>query len=55
MSKKRGLSAEDKRRVILSIYHEEKVAFNLKEIETIGSRMVRWNIYVLRFYKYVNE
>ncbi len=39
MSKKRGLSLEDKRKCILSIYHDEKVPFNLKEIETIGSRM----------------
>jgi Mnd1 HTH domain len=40
MSKRKGLSAEDKRRVILSIYHEKKEPFNLKEIETLASKMV---------------
>ena len=39
MSKKRGLSLEDKRNVILSIYHDNKEPYNLKEIESIGSRM----------------
>lgn len=39
MSKKRGLSVEDKRKIILSIYHDNKVPFNLKEIESVASRM----------------
>jgi len=38
MSKKRGLSVEDKRRVILKIYHDQKQPFNLKEIEHYGSK-----------------
>ncbi len=38
MSKKRGLSVDDKRKVILKIYHDEKTPFNLKEIERIGSK-----------------
>lgn len=40
MSKnKRGLSLEDKRKAILSIYHTRKEAFNLKEIENFGSKL----------------
>ena len=35
------MSADDKRRVILKIYHEKKEPFNLKEIETIASKQVR--------------
>ena len=38
MSKKRGLSLEDKRNVILSIYHEAKEPMNLKEIEVKGTK-----------------
>lgn len=38
MSKKKGLSAEEKKTVILSIYHGEKVPFNLKEIEGLASK-----------------
>ena len=38
MSKKRGLSVDDKRKVILKIYHEAKEPFNLKEIEKLGSK-----------------
>jgi hypothetical protein len=38
MSKKRGLSVDDKRRVILKIYHDQKQPFNLKEIEHYGSK-----------------
>jgi hypothetical protein len=38
MSKKKGMSAEEKRTVILGIYHEEKVPFNLKEIEVLASK-----------------
>lgn len=38
MSKKRGLSADDKRRVILKIYHDSKEPFNLKEIENLGAK-----------------
>ena len=41
MSKRKGMSADDKRRVILKIYHERKEPFNLKEIETIASKQVR--------------
>ena len=40
MSKKRGLSVEDKRRLILSIYHDNKEPYNLKDIENLASRMV---------------
>jgi hypothetical protein len=40
MSKRKGVSFEDKKKAILSIYHEQLVPFNLKEIESIGSRMV---------------
>lgn len=39
MSKKKGLSVEEKRKVILGIYHVQKEPFNLKEMEAIGSRM----------------
>lgn len=39
MSKKRGLSVDDKRRVILKIYHDLKQPFNLKEIEHYGSKL----------------
>lgn len=39
MSKRRGLSLEDKRRVILSVYNDKREPFNLKEIETIASKM----------------
>lgn len=39
MSKKRkGLSLEEKRNVLLSIYHDKKEPFNLKEIENLGSK-----------------
>mmetsp|Transcript_13409 Transcript_13409/g.24815 ORF Transcript_13409/g.24815 Transcript_13409/m.24815 type:complete len:204 (-) Transcript_13409:1376-1987(-) len=38
MSKKKGMSAEEKKSVILSIYHEQKVPFNLKEIEGLASK-----------------
>eukprot|EP01032_Pedospumella_encystans_P021635 gene21635-24534_t len=37
--KRKGLSAEEKRNVILGIYHDRKEPFNLKEIETIASKM----------------
>eukprot|EP01035_Chromulina_nebulosa_P020876 gene20876-27062_t len=37
--KKRGLSIDDKKKVILSIYHDRKEPFNLKEIESIASKM----------------
>jgi hypothetical protein len=40
MSKKRGVSLEDKKKIILSIYHDNLCPYNLKEIESIGSRMV---------------
>ena len=40
MSKnKRGLSIEEKRKIILNIYHDKKEAFNLKEIENFGSKL----------------
>lgn len=38
--KKRGMSAEDKRRVILDVYHDVKEPFNLKEIENTASKLV---------------
>lgn len=38
MSKKRGLSLEDKRNVILQIYHDSRIPYNLKEIESRGSK-----------------
>ncbi len=38
MSKKRGLSGDEKRNVILSIYHDQSEPFNLKEIETLASK-----------------
>lgn len=38
MSKKRGLSLEDKRNAILSIYHDSKEPMNLKEIEAKASK-----------------
>ena len=38
MSKKRGLSLEDKRQVILNLYLSKKEPFNLKEIEHFGSK-----------------
>ena len=38
MSKRKGLSAEDKRAVILKIYHETKDVYNLKEIEHLASK-----------------
>jgi hypothetical protein len=34
------MSADDKRRVILKIYHDRKEPFNLKEIELIASKQV---------------
>jgi hypothetical protein len=34
------MSAVDKRRVILKIYHDRKEPFNLKEIELIASKQV---------------
>jgi hypothetical protein len=36
--KKKGLSADEKRSTILSIYHTYKEPFNLKEIETLASK-----------------
>jgi hypothetical protein len=38
--KKRGLSADDKRKVILNLYHEKCEPFNLKELETTASKLV---------------
>lgn len=38
--KKRGLSADDKRKVILDIYHQRAEPMNLKEVETYGSKAV---------------
>ena len=39
MSKRKGLSADEKRRVILDIYHSQKEPFNLKEIE-VGPKLL---------------
>mmetsp|Transcript_9491 Transcript_9491/g.14290 ORF Transcript_9491/g.14290 Transcript_9491/m.14290 type:complete len:211 (+) Transcript_9491:81-713(+) len=36
--KKKGLSAEEKRQIILDIYHSQKEPFNLKEIENLASK-----------------
>jgi hypothetical protein len=38
MSKKRGLSLDDKRSTILSLYHDSKEPMNLKEIEAKGTK-----------------
>jgi hypothetical protein len=38
MSKRKGLSADEKRKVILDIYHGQKEPFNLKEIEQLASK-----------------
>ncbi len=44
--KKRGLSVDDKRKVILDIYHQKAEPMNLKEVETFGSKAVSFNFYV---------
>jgi hypothetical protein len=49
--KKRGLSVDDKRDIILSIYHEAKEPFNLKELESHASKKV---IHLLLFVKIIN-
>lgn len=38
MAKRKGMSVEEKRRVVLSIYHTTKDVFNLKEIEALASK-----------------
>ena len=38
MKKRKGLSVDEKSRVILSIYHEMKEPLNLKEIEQFASK-----------------
>jgi len=38
MGKKRGLSVEDKRTVVLGVYQEWKTPFNLKEMEGLASK-----------------
>lgn len=38
MAKRKGMSLEEKRRVVLSIYHTTKDVFNLKEIEGLASK-----------------
>lgn len=53
MSKRKGLSADEKRKVILDIYHCQKEPFNLKEIEKLASKRgvvlqtVRSTIYII--------
>lgn len=37
-AKRKGMSLEEKRRVVLSIYHTTKDVFNLKEIEALASK-----------------
>jgi len=37
--KRKGLSADDKRKVILGVYQDKKDVFNLKEIEAIASKL----------------
>jgi hypothetical protein len=39
MSKRKGFSATDKRRVILKIYHDKKEPFNLKEMEKEATKL----------------
>ena len=38
MAPKRGMSLEDKRKTLLSIFHETKSAFLLKDIEKLGAK-----------------
>lgn len=38
MSKRKGVSLEEKRARILRIYHESKDVFNLKEVEKLASK-----------------
>lgn len=38
MSKRKGVSLEEKRQRILHIYHESKDVFNIKEIEKLASK-----------------
>jgi len=38
MSKRKGMSLEEKRKTILAIYHESKDVMNLKEIESLASK-----------------
>lgn len=38
MSRKKGVSLEEKRQRILHIYHDSKDVFNLKEVEKIGAK-----------------
>lgn len=38
MSKRKGMSLEDKRKTILNIYHTSKEVYNLKEIEGLASK-----------------
>jgi len=38
MSKRKGVSLEEKRQRILRIYHESKDVFNIKEVEKLASK-----------------
>jgi len=38
MSKRKGMSAEDKRKTTLLIYHEKMECFNLKEMESLATK-----------------
>lgn len=38
MSRRKGVSLEEKRARILHIYHDSKDVFNLKEVEKIGAK-----------------
>ena len=51
MSKRRGLSVDDKRTVIMKLYHDYKEPFNLKEVETKASK----NGVVLQTVKDMNQ
>jgi hypothetical protein len=38
MSKRKGVTLEEKRVRILKIYHDSKDVFNLKEVEKLGAK-----------------
>lgn len=38
MSKRKGLSVDDKRKKILALYHDRQEPFNLKELESLGTK-----------------
>lgn len=38
-ARKKGMSLEQKRETMLSLFHETKEVFNLKELETKGAKL----------------